>query len=303
MATNSKNAGLGILLGLLSSSAFGLIPFFSIPLMTGGMTIPSILFYRFLLSSLFIFPILFFFHRDSMRVGFVQMALLAALSLFFATTSLGLLWSYSFIPSGIATTIHFLYPVLVAVVMIGVFNEKKSLFVVLSALLSFLGVALLCRTDGGVPLKMTGVYIALATVVTYALYLIGVKQYCEGKIQPLAVTFYVVLFCSIFFGIFALATTGIQQITTVTNREWLYLAVLAFFLTALADLALIYSINYAGATPAAILGVMEPAVAVCMGVLFFAEQFTVFSFTGLAVILCSVVIVAIVTNTSINRKL
>ncbi|MCL2650274.1 MAG: DMT family transporter [Candidatus Azobacteroides sp.] len=281
----------GIALGLLSSASFGLIPSFSIPLMREGMGIASILFYRFLFSTLFILPLLLF-RKDSIRIDVKQIVILSVLSIFFAATSLGLIWSYSFIPSGITTTIHFLYPILVAIVMMYFFREKRSILIFLSALFSFMGVALLCWSDTAVVVKMIGIYIALATVVTYAVYIVGVNRFGINRINSLIVLFYIVFFGTILFGIYALSTTGIEAITT--KKEWMYLIILAFLPTVVSDFALILSIKYAGETIAAILGVMEPVVAVCMGVWFFSESFNLYSFIGLIIVLFSVIMTIIV---------
>jgi drug/metabolite transporter (DMT)-like permease len=257
------------------------------------MEIPSILFYRFLFSSLFLFPVLFF-RRNSIRVAFRQLIVLFVLSIFYAATSLGLIWSYSFIPSGITTTIHFLYPVLVALMMIYFFREKRSPVILLSAILSFAGVAFMCRSDTSLTLKMLGVYIALATALTYALYIIGVNKFGLASINPLVVTFYILFFGAVFFGIYAVSTTGMEAITT--RQEWINLIILALLPTVVSDYALILSIKYAGSTTAAILGVMEPVTAVCMGVWFFFEQFNLYSLTGLLIVLCSVVMVVTVQS-------
>jgi len=280
----------GIVLGLLSSASFGLIPSFSIPLMQEGMGIASILFYRFLFSTLLILPLLFF-RKSNIKVGGKRIVILSVLSIFFAATSLGLIWSYSFIPSGITTTIHFLYPVLVAIIMIYFFREKKSVLIFLSAILSFIGVALLCWSDTAVMVRMVGVYIALATIVTYAVYIVGVNRFGMNRIDSLVVLFYIVFFGTFLFGIYALSTTGIEAITT--KKEWIYLIILAFLPTVVADFALILSIKYAGETVAAILGVMEPVVAVFMGVLFFSESFNLYSFIGLIIVLFSVIMTII----------
>jgi drug/metabolite transporter (DMT)-like permease len=278
----------GILLGLLSSGTFGLIPFFSIPLMRDGMGIPSILFYRFLFSSIIMAPICLLGNKN-IKVGFHNFTVLSLLAAFYACTSLGLIWSYSYIPSGVTTTIHFLYPILVAVIMMFLFKEKKSAFVFFSALLSFAGVALLCWGDTGETLKPAGVYIALTTVITYALYIVGVNRFGLNRIHSLVVTFYILSFGAIFFGAYALLSTGIEPIHSGT--AWLNLIILAFLPTVVSDFALIVAIKYAGSTVSAILGVMEPVVAVCMGVWFFSEHFNLYSFFGLLLVLSSVVTV------------
>lgn len=282
----------GVLLGLLSSGAFGLIPFFSIPLMRGGMGIPTILFYRFLFAAA-IMAAVCLLGGKSLRVGLRSFAALLLLALFYACTSLGLIWSYSYIPSGVTTTIHFIYPVLVAAVMAGFFREKKSAVVLLSALISFAGVALLCQPDAG-SLRPAGVYIALATAVTYALYIVGLNGMGANRLHPLSVTFYILAFGAAFFGLYALLSTGVEPIRSGT--EWATLITLAFLPTVVSDFALVVAVKYAGSTVSAILGVMEPVVAVCMGACFLSEQLSLTAITGMVLVLASVVMVVAATD-------
>jgi drug/metabolite transporter (DMT)-like permease len=169
------------------------------------------------------------------------------------------------------------------------FKEKKSAFVFFSALLSFAGVALLCWGDTNQTLKLLGVYIALATVATYAMYIVGVNKFGLDKIHSLVVTFYILFFGALFFCIYALLSIGIEPIRN--EMEWFNLIVLALLPTVVSDYALIIAIKYAGSTVSAILGVMEPVVAVCTGVWFFSEQFNLYSFIGLVLVLLSVVMV------------
>ena len=213
---------------------------------------------------------------------------LFVLAVVFAMTSLGLIWSYSYIPSGVTTTIHFLYPILVAIIMIFCFKEKKSLLLLVATLLSFVGVLFLCWSEEGV-LNILGIVLALITVVTYALYIVGVGKFGIEKINPLIVTFYMLFFGTILFGIYAFTTTGIEPIKN--SSEWVNLIILAFLPTVISDFSLILAIKYAGSTISAILGVMEPVVAVCMGVCFFNEAFTLYSIVGLLLVIFAVVIV------------
>jgi drug/metabolite transporter (DMT)-like permease len=269
--------------------------------MRGGMSIPTILFYRFLFSAIIMFPV-FLVQTQKIKIGFHSLGILFILSAFYAATSLGLIWSYSYIPSGITTTIHFLYPILVATIMMFFFKEKKSALIVVSTLLSFTGVALLCRSEGEGVLIFSGVYIALATVVTYALYIVGINKFGMSKISPVTVTFYVLSFGALFFGIFALSTTGIEPIHN--GIEWMYLIILAFLPTVVSDYALVLAIKYAGSTISAILGVMEPVVAFCMGVCFFSEQFNMYGFGGLFLVIVSVIttILSKIENYGIQNK-
>lgn len=102
----------GVLYAVVSSATFGLIPLFSIPLLHAGMASPTILFYRMLLSAAIMAAVALLLKRN-FRISRRDFGVLAGLSLMYAATSLGLLRSYDYIPSGVATTVNFLYPLVV----------------------------------------------------------------------------------------------------------------------------------------------------------------------------------------------
>ena len=64
-------------------------------------------------------------HRN-LRISGRDAAVLGLLAVMYAATSLGLLRSYDYIPSGVATTVNFLYPLVVAIVMALFFRERSS---------------------------------------------------------------------------------------------------------------------------------------------------------------------------------
>ena len=136
----------GLIMAILSSATFGLIPLFSIPLMENDDTalvldLDNVCFYRFLFSALLMGIIVFAemarrrgwknlgaAAADAFGISAKQFLLLLMISVFYASTSIFLTASYTIgeIPSGIATTMHFLYPVFVTAIMILFFGEKIS---------------------------------------------------------------------------------------------------------------------------------------------------------------------------------
>lgn len=289
----------GVVLALVSSSTFGLIPLFSVPLLKEGLQIPSIMFYRFLFSTL-IMGVACLLQKRNFSIQLNKLTIIFALGLFYAFTAIGLIFSYTFIPTGIATTIHFLYPVLVTVIMVFLFKERKSLSLILSAILSIVGVAFLCWS-GNTILNPIGIIVALSTVVTYAVYIVGVNKSGVGEIDSHILTFYILLVGAIVFCIFGLFSTGIQPISS--SKEWFNLLLLAFLPTVISDLTLILAIKYAGSTTTSILGSMEPLVAVCIGVYFFSESFGYQNFVGLLLVIMSVILVILSKRNSVISKI
>lgn len=168
----------GVLYAVVSSATFGLIPLFSIPLLQGGMSSPAILFYRFGLAAAMM-GLIALATRRPLRITWPQTGTLLLLGAMYSVTALGLLCSYTYIPSSVATTINFLYPLGVAIVMTLFFREKNSVWLLVAILISLVGVALLSWGDIGGPQSdraIVGVGFAGATVLTYTIYIVGVKK-------------------------------------------------------------------------------------------------------------------------------
>lgn len=285
----------GLLYGVISSSTFGLIPFFALPVIQKGMGIDSVLFYRFGISALFLGTGLLL-RRYNLKVTFRELAVLSVLGIFYAVTALLLTTSYLYIPSGVATTIHFLYPVVVTAVMILFFRDKISIPLIVAVLMAISGVCLLSNNGATGVVSLKGLLFVLTTVVTYAIYIVGVNKSCVHKMDGLKLTFYVLLAGAVVFGINLLAK-GVPLDTIPDFKTAVHLFLLALIPTLISDFTLILSVQHVGSTTTAVLGCMEPLTAVVMGVLFLNEHLAVWQVIGILVILLAVSIVILA-----NRK-
>lgn len=283
----------GILYAIISSATFGLIPLFSIPLLHAGMATPTILFYRMALSALAM-GLLMLVTRCNFRISWRDFGVLAALSLMYAATSMGLLRSYDYIPSGVATTVNFLYPLVVTIVMALFFHEKSSVWVLIAILISLVGVALLAWGDAGHNDPARGLAYAASTVFTYAIYIIGVMKSRAARLNSLVVAFYVLAFATVIFLIYALSSTGIAVVHTWTT--WRNLLLLALLPTVLSNLTLVLAIKEIGSMMTSILGSMEPLTAVLVGVIHFGEKLNIDAAAGLILVITAVIIVILQTH-------
>lgn len=172
--------------------------------------------------------------------------------------------------------------------MIVFFREKRSAGLVVAAVVSLLGVGLL-SWSGGAVVNVEGIMLVLITVITYALYIVGVNKTGVGRIDSLPLTFYILLSAAVLFAMFAGLTTGIGPI-----RSW-YQAVnvllIALVPTVISNLTLILAVKNVGSTVTAILGSMEPVTAVLVGIFHFGEPFNLQYASGLMLILASVCLV------------
>ncbi len=277
----------GVVYALVSSSTFGLIPLFSIPIiLSGAMAVPSLLFYRFAFATLAM-ALAGIVLRKSFRIKPLMLLKISVLGIFYASTSMGLTLSYEYIPSGVATTIHFLYPVLVTMLMVTFFGEKKSRTLILAAALSIIGVALLSWGEGEIKIK--GLLLVLLTVATYATYIVGVNQSGVESTDPVVLTFYVFVASTVMFALYSAFTSGIEPIRDSSTLFGLLM--LALLPTVISDFTLILAVKYVGSTVTAILGSMEPLVAVLVGVFYFSERFGWESVLGLALVIIAVTMV------------
>lgn len=289
----------GIMYAMISSGTFGLIPLFTIPLVGEmGMNEANILFYRFLFSALLMGGICLV-RGESFKISAKAILPLFSLGLLYALTGLFIIHSYNYISSGLATTIHFLYPICVSFLMVVFFKEQKSNGLFIAAFISLVGVALMCWSGTG-EISLMGIGLAALTIVTYGVYIVGLNQSKVGKMPADMLTFYILLAGTFIFFVYTQSTTGISTIPSLKAGG--YLIGLAFLATVISDLALILAVKHAGSTVTAILGSMEPLVAVTVGVFVFSEFFGLQSLIGLVLILLSVVLV-ILADQRKNKKI
>lgn len=288
----------GIIFALISSGTFGLVPLFSLPLIVPGLRpegvaaigIPTILFYRFLFSSATMGAVCVY-KKTSLKISIKDLAVVFFLALLYAATAKFIVDSYEYIASGLATTVHFLYPIFVSIVMIIFYKEKKSLVLLIASLLSLLGVGMMCWHGEPSPALFKGLILSAITIFTYGLYIVGLNKSRISDMNFDSLTFYVLLMGCLIFLFYCLVTTGIEPITL--GKDWMNLILLGFFATFISDLCLVLAVKHAGSTITSILGSMEPVVAVLVGTLFFAEHFDFISGIGLMFVLLSVTLVIV----------
>lgn len=278
----------GFLYGIISSASFGLIPLFAIPAMQHGMDFMNVISYRFLFATISL-AVLLKIRKVSFGIQKSDLPTLLLLSSFYIISSVFLLWGYKFMPSGVATTIHFMYPVVTTVIMMLFFHEKNSVARSLAILMAIAGVYSLSYSDSKGETDLLGVVIVLISAVGYALYLVAVGQRKNQSLKGLKLTFYVFLFSTIILLAGMLSTGNMHPIPDYTTAGNLLL--LAIIPTIVSNLTLIEAIKYIGATRTSVLGAMEPVTAVVVGIAVFGETFTVSIAIGIMLIVSAVTII------------
>lgn len=275
----------GYLLGAVAAATYGMNPLFALPLYRDGMDPDSVLFFRYLFAIPMLGAMLKARGRD-FRIHGPQIAPLIVLGLLVAASSLTLFLSYNYMDAGIASTLLFVYPIFVALIMALAFGERLAPQTVGCIALALTGIALLYRTADGATLNLTGSLLVMASSLSYALYIVGVNRPRLQSVPTLKVTFYVLLFGLSLF----LVRLRFGADVTLPGRWYLWgnLVALALFPTAISFLCTTAAIQRIGATPTAILGALEPVTAVFFGVMLFGEQLTARSVCGIGLIIVAV---------------
>ena len=280
----------GILYAAVSSSTFGLAPFFSLTLLLAGFSAFEVLSYRWGVATIAL-TLFGWCSGCSFRLEKKDFLVVFLLSLLRAVTSFSLLIAYQNIATGVASTIHFMYPLAVSIVMMYFFQEKKSLWVMFAVFMSLLGAALL--SSGELEAKngdtIVGLVAACVSVFSYAGYIVGVRMTRAVRINSTVLTCYVMGLGTVLYFIGALTTSGLQLVAD--GYTWLIILGLALPATAISNITLVRAIKYAGPTLTSILGAMEPLTAVVIGVFVFKELFTLNSAIGIILILLAVSVV------------
>lgn len=283
----------GYIIAAISAISFGLIPIFILPLKRIQFSMDVTLFYRFLFSALMV-GVYLLSKKISLKINKRKLGVLAILGLCYALSSEFLFIGYDYLSAGIASTVLFVYPVLVALIMFFVYKEKLSKMGVISLILAFIGALVLCLKEGSFELNYTGLGIVMFSALAYALYMIIVNK--GGlAMNGFKLSFYSMLFTAFYF----LVKSSLKgESLMVPNTSILIkLVVFAFVTTLISSVALVIAIQYIGSTPTAIMGALEPVIAVAVSVLFFQEEFTTNLLIGIVFILSGVLL-----NVLSNRR-
>lgn len=287
----------GTICGVLSAICYGVNPLGALPLYAEGINFTSVLFYRYSIAFV-VLGILLAIQKKSIRLSLRQTLSVAGLGVLFVISSITLFVSFLYMAAGVASTLLFVYPVMVAVLMAIFFKEKVTGITIASIIMALGGIALLYRSEGGETLNAIGVALVMASSLAYALYIIGVNK-LPFKISSEVLTLYVLFFGTlVLVGVSFCGGGHIQLLHGV--KQWGCALMLAILPTILSLTLIAVAIKNIGSTPTAIMGALEPVTALLIGIFVFGESFSLRMGIGIVLILCAVTL--IVLGKSLNIK-
>ena len=199
-------------------------------------------------------------------------------------------------PLSVAAILLYTSPIWIMLMSAVFFREKISGRKLAALALAFAGCVLVSGISGqGISLK--GFFIGLGAGFGYGLYSI-LGTVALRRYSPFTVTAYTFIIAAA--GSFAVCSPGdmFSKFARADNTAWLFLfCCLTALVTAVIPF-LAYTRGLAGTEPgkAGILATIEPVVATVIGIIVFAEQPTVISCSGIALILTAVIILNINNN-------
>lgn len=279
----------GVILAIISAICYGMNPLGALFLYEEGLNVNSVIFYRFIFASILL-AIFMLIKKDSFYLKFKEIILLALLGLLFGISAISLFNSFLYMDAGLASTVLFIYPIFVAIIMALFFKEKNSIITILSIIFAFLGVVLLYESDGA-NVSNFGIFLVIVSSLCYAIYIVIINQYL--KISALKVTFYSMLFCTITILIHSFFDSSLNIMPLINFNMWFYTLFLALVPTIISLLFLIKAIQLIGSTSASILGALKPLTAVLIGVYVFNEKITFWLVIGIVFILFGVLLIVL----------
>lgn len=279
----------GIIYGIVAAISYGTNPLGALSLYEEGINANSVLFYRFSLAAIILGGILLV-QKKSLSVTKKELAILAGLGILFGISSLTLFTSFHYMDAGIASTLLFVYPVMVAVIMAVFFKEKISAVTAASIALALAGIGLLYQNDGGTTLSTTGVILVMMSSLTYAIYIIVVNK-SSLLMSSVKLTFYVLIFCMLTIAAHSLTNQNNHLQLLTTPSMWMWAVMLALVPTIISLIMMVKAVHIIGSTPTAIMGALEPLTAVIIGVTVFGELFTARLAAGIIMILIAVLLI------------
>ncbi len=288
---------IGLVCGVVAGISYGTNPLFAKPLLQSGVPVLVMLLFRYGISAALL-SLWMALSKETFSVGKREIGLLMLLGVLFGGSSLFLFASYAFIPSGLATTLVYLYPVFVALIMV-LLRFYPSWQTWLSIVATFGGIILLSNSSQGAEIRPAGIILAVMSALSYAFYLVIVNRSKRIKhVSEHTLTLYALVTGAILFAVIRCFQGGSLTEGIDSAADWGNLLGLAVVPTMISMLTLAVSSRFIGPTKTSVLGVFEPLTAILIGTFMFGEPMTWKMGVGIAVCVGAVIFMIVKPGTS-----
>lgn len=289
----------GFLAVIISGIIFGCMPLLAKIVYQNGGNAINLVFWRFFISIIPLYIIIKRNKNISLKLTkreIKQIILLGVVG--YSGTAVLLFLSYNYITTGMATTLHFVYPILVILACALFYKEKINRIKVISVILCSLGILMLY--DGNTSGSLLGIVLAFASGITYAFYVIYIDKSGLKFINSIKLTLYISIVGSIIMLGFSIVTG--QFTINLNPMGWLFSIILSLVVSLGATTLLSVGIKFIGAQNSSILSTLEPITSVIIGVVVFGEELGLRGILACLFIMLSVVIIAAFDKENKNKE-
>ncbi|MGN0150536.1 MAG: DMT family transporter [Clostridia bacterium] len=252
---------------LISAFIYGLAPILAKVTYAGGANGITLTFLR---GSLCV-PLLYVMMKadgKSLKLSRSEFKRVLILGIFGGALPIVLLYlSYNYISIGLATTLHFIYPLVIVIVSSLLFHEKMTKIRLIAVIFVTLGIFLF--VDISHASDKLGIVLALLSGIFYSFYVIYMERSGLENMDYVKLTFYIMVIMSLTTLILGVLVHGISF--DLSPKAWVYAVLISFMITLFAMPLFQAGVRYEGASTAGIMSTFEPITSVALGAMFLGE--------------------------------
>lgn len=287
----------GLFYVVAAAVIFGFLPFFTKVVLANGFNETTFIFIRSIFTTILIY-ILIKKKGISLKIHEVRLSDLIKVGLFgYGGMLYALILSYKFMPTGIASAIHFVYPLAVMVGGVLYYNEKFNFKKMGTIILALYGIYLIIGFEKNGNISLIGFTLALLSGILYAYYMLEVGSGVFRKMNSLKLVFYVSV-SNIFLFFTASLITG--NFTFGADFTGYFYVFIIAVLTLLGMIAIKLGLERVNVVTASILSTFEPLTSLIVGVVLLGEILLLNHIVGSLLILVSVIFASLIEKRDRN---
>lgn len=280
----------GIILIIISATFFGFMPIWTKQAYATGLSIIEVAFLRFSLAAAILKLVIHYrridFHIKRQQIG----PLLLSIILGYVATNLTLSLSYKYVSSGIATSLHYLFPILIMLLAYFIYHEELN-FCKWIALISSLSGIYLIANPGSSNFSLTGVVLAVSSALFFVIYVLLINHHQLKKMNSLVLAFYSCWTSSIVFLMIIVIRGNWLTLLLITPKGLIYVSLLGLFCSSIAMIFFIKGVQSIGSINASILSTFEPVVSLVAGIFILDEPLSSHTALGCIMIIAAVILI------------
>ena len=283
----------GVLFSVLSAVIFGTSPIFFKTIVTLGINTTTQVVLRSIVTMVLAGVLAAVKRQPILLKGRLLFDALMAFVAGQGLTAILLNSSYAYLPAGMSTSLHFVYPSVVMLACVLLFREKINLPKLFALLLSVFAITMM--TDLRAHGQLIGVILAVGSGCSYAFYILHLERTQLRDIPVWTFAFWSSLGCLVAAGGLGLSTNTLD-VSGATVKGISLLMVMVPLQSVLAVRLFQLGVRYSGSTAASLLSTMEPVTSTILGMLILNEAMDAKKLIGCVAIVLSVILVVVGTS-------